>query len=65
MTYRDNEKPITVKDMIEEMKRRISSAIARGADEEDLYDLYETKHELEDRLRFAYADQEADMNGWY
>ena len=64
MTYRAYENPYKLEQMLEEIKKEIKSAIERGADEDDLIDLECEKYDLQERIRFAWADDEADMNGW-
>ena len=64
MAYRDYESPYGLEMMIQDVDLEIHKAEDRGADEYEMYDLYEKKHELEDRLRFAWEDQEADTYGW-
>ena len=54
--YRQFKNPWTLEDGLEALKARIADT----TDEDELMYLYEEKAELEDRVRFAWADQEYD-----
>ena len=62
--YRAYENPYKIQQMLEEVEKEMEAAAARGADEDDLIDLHERKYGLEARLRFAWEDDEAELNGW-
>ena len=62
--YRAYENPYKIQKMLDEVKQEIEAAAERGVDDEDMFYLHERKYELEDRLRFAWADDEAELNGW-
>lgn len=60
--YRRYENPGEVQELLEIAKAEYEKAIAEGADEERLFDLHEDVAELEERLNFAWSDQEFEEN---
>ena len=62
--YRAYENPYKVKKMLEQARADLEEAIARGADPEDLIYLHEDVAILEERLNFAWQDDEAEMEGY-
>ena len=62
--YRRYEDPYKVQSMLEEARAEYNREINRGTDPEDLVDLVIWIGELEERLNFAWQDDEAEAFGY-
>lgn len=62
--YRRYEDPYKIQSMLEEARAEYNRAINMGADPEDLVDLVIWIGELEERLNFAWQDDEAASFGY-
>lgn len=62
--YRRYEDPYKIQSMLEEARAEYNRAINMGADPEDLVDLVIWIGELEERLNFAWQDDEAEAFGY-
>lgn len=60
--YRRYENPGEVQELLRIAEAAYEKAIAEGADDDRLFDLYGDVLDLKDRLRFAWADQEEEEN---
>lgn len=60
--YRRYENPGKVQELLRIAEAAYERAIAEGADDDRLFDLYGDVLDLKDRLRFAWADQEEEEN---
>ena len=60
--YRRYENPGKVQELLRIAEAAYEKAIAEGADDDRLFDLYGDVLDLKDRLRFAWADQEEEEN---
>ena len=60
--YRQYENPYTLEDRLAEAKADYTQALENGADEDTLISLAETIHELEERVNFAWQDDEYDCD---
>lgn len=60
--YRRYENPGKVQELLRIAEAVYEKAIAEGADDDRLFDLYGDVLDLKDRLRFAWADQEEEEN---
>ena len=61
--YRRYENPYTLQKQLDELRNRVRQEIQDGADPEDLVDEYEEIADLEQRINFAWQDDEAEMEG--
>lgn len=57
--YRQYENPYILEKRLNELKEEYRRAIAENLDEETLISLHEDIQDLEQRLNFAWADDEA------
>lgn len=62
--YRRYEDPYKIQSMLEEARAEYNREINRGTDPEDLVDLVIWIGELEERLNFAWQDDEAAEFGY-
>lgn len=63
--YRRYEDPYKVKRLLDEAKTELENARITNPDDEDLLiGLYEDVAELEERLNFAWQDDEAEIEGY-
>lgn len=62
--YRRYEDPYKIQSMLEEARAEYNRAINMGTDPEDLVDLVIWIGELEERLNFAWQDDEAEAFGY-
>ena len=62
--YRQYEDPYKIQSMLNEARAEYAREINRGADPEDLVDLIIWINELEERLNFAWQDDEAAEFGY-
>ena len=62
--YRRYEDPYKVQQMLDEARAEYDREIARGTDPEDLVDQVIWIGELEERLNFAWQDDEAEQFGY-
>ena len=56
--YRRYENPFKLEDRLNEAKKALEERIAEGADMDSLIDYYEDIYDLEERIRFAWDDDE-------
>ena len=56
--YRQYENPYELEKMLEKLKKEYDNAIKTNADEETLIYLHFKIDDLEERINFAYQDQE-------
>lgn len=56
--YRQYENPEALESNLEDAKKRLADAIANNADTSVLEDLHDTIMDLEERLNFAWQDDE-------
>lgn len=63
--YRQYENPYTLEEELEELKSEYSIALENNADEDCLISLAESIAELEERINFAWQDDEYDMDSDY
>lgn len=56
--HRQYEKPNTLKEALENLKREYKLALENNANEEILISLHDDIEDLEERLNFAYQDME-------
>ena len=57
--YRQYENPYILEKMLKELKEEYHRAIAENLDEETLISLHEDIQDLEQRVNFAWSDDEA------
>lgn len=65
--YRQYEDPYVIEGYLKEAKERLNKAKAEARNDDDwdrLVYLYQDVEELEERLNFAWQDDEAEANGW-
>ena len=62
--YRRYEDPYKIQSMLEEARAEYNRELNRGTDPEDLVDLVIWIGELEERLNFAWQDDEAEAFGY-
>jgi hypothetical protein len=60
LMYRQYENPYELENQLKELKEELHNAYAHGADTEDLIDLHIEIAELEERINFAWQDDEYD-----
>lgn len=60
--YRQYENPFTLQDQLEEKRREYKARVEAGEDVEDLIDLSIEINELEERVNFAWQDDEYDSD---
>lgn len=58
--YRQYEDPYALEKLLEERKEELKKAYALGADPYELQDLQLEIHELEERVNFAWQDDESE-----
>lgn len=63
--YRSYEDPFTLQDRLAELKQEYSDRIEAGESVEDLIDLSCDIAEMEDRINFAWQDDEYDCEYEY
>ena len=63
--YRQYENPYKIERMLDEARAALELAKAEGADEDRIISLHEDVAILEERLNFAWQDDEAECEGWY
>lgn len=61
--YRQYEDPYALEQQLTELKNKLQKAYALGADVYELQDLELEIAELEDRVNFAWQDDEYDREG--
>ena len=62
--YRQYEDPYKVQKMLDEAMADLELAKANGEDEDRIISLHEDVAILEERLNFAWQDDEAACEGW-
>ena len=62
--YRQYEDPWKLESKLKKLKEELHKAYALGADMDELEDLHLEIHELEERINFAWQDQEAEVEGY-
>ena len=60
--YRQYEDPYQLEDQLAELKEEYCKAVEKGVDENVLINLHMDINELEERINFAWQDQEYDEN---
>lgn len=63
--YRSYENPFTLQDRLAELKQEYADRISAGESVEDLIDLQCDIAEMEDRINFAWQDDEYDSEYEY
>ena len=63
--YRQYEDPYVLEDKLAEAKALYRRAVEEGIDEDILMDMSMEIHELEERVNFAWQDNEYEMEGDY
>ena len=58
--YRQYEDPYALEEQLEELREQYCTAVEEGADDEVLINLQMDINELEDRVNFAWQDDEFD-----
>lgn len=58
--YRQYENPYTLEKQLEELKKEYCTAVENNADEDTLISLKMSIAELEERINFAWQDDEAE-----
>lgn len=61
--YRQYEDPYELEKQIKELRREYSNAKENNADENTLIELSQDIHELEERVNFAWQDDEYEYDG--
>ena len=62
--YRQYEDPFEIRNMLDEARAEYNREVDGGTDPEDLIDLVIRISELEERLNFAWQDDEAEAFGY-
>jgi len=62
--YRAYENPFTLEDLLAEKRSEYAAALEEGADEDRLMDLQMDIAELEERVNFAWQDDEYDSDNY-
>ena len=58
--YRQYENPYKLEERLKKLKEELHKSYALGADIDELQDLHLEIHELEERINFAWQDDEYD-----
>ena len=61
--YRQYEDPYELEKQLKELQRKYSNAKENNADENTLIELSQDIHELEERVNFAWQDDEYECDG--
>ena len=61
--YRQYEDPYELEKQLKELRREYSNAKKNNADENTLIELSQDIHELEERVNFAWQDDEYECDG--
>lgn len=61
--YRQYEDPYELEKQLKELRREYSNAKENNADENTLIELSQDIHELEERVNFAWQDDEYECDG--
>lgn len=61
--YRQYEDPYKLEKQLKELRREYSNAKENNADENTLIELSQDIHELEERVNFAWQDDEYECDG--
>ena len=61
--YRQYEDPYELEKQLKELRREYSNAKENNADENTLIELSQDIHELEERVNFAWQDDEYEYDG--
>ena len=63
--YRQYEDPWKLEDQLAELKEQYCAAVEDGADDDHLINLQMDINELEERINFAWQDNEFEYEGGY
>lgn len=61
--YRQYEDPYKLEKQLKELRREYDNAKENNTDEDTLVELSQDIHELEERINFAWQDDEYECNG--